>query len=355
MRSFAATVSALEAAHIPVKTAADVGALALTTNGARLIALSLDEASENLLYTHPRLEESDLVCEHPEELPAGIGGDRLWFSPEVRYHWRGAPDWVNFSNNCVPAESDPGTYAFIDAGSSALGVAAKVALPTTDDSPPLPIEVSRFVSFADPPLSRDHALMRGVDCVGVRSDWRLELDKTARAGRVALWHILQAQIGARAIAPVTKGGECTLTLYSPKSSGWSIHWDHVAWRFDGAANAKFGLSVRNVTGRAGVIRRLSDGRACLIVREFPFGREAAYGDHPYGVERDDQVLQLWDGFGFGELEYHSRVLDALRGPRMLAESDTIWAFVGESSAIAALGGEILNVDLYSYLTKEIGA
>ncbi|MCK1589089.1 hypothetical protein [Bradyrhizobium sp. 169] len=354
MRSFAATVSALEAAHIPVKTVTDAGALALTTNGARLIALSLGEAGENLLYTHPRLAESDLVCNHPEELPAGIGGDRLWFSPEVRYHWRGTPDWVNFSNNCVPAESDPGTYAFIDAGPSALGVAAQIALPTTDDSPLLPIEVSRFVGFADPPLSRDHSLMRGVDCVGVCSDWRLELDKTARVGRVALWHILQAQIGARAVVPITRGEECALTLYSPKSGGWAIHRDHVAWRFGGTANAKFGLSVRNVTGRAGFIRKLSDGRACLIVRKFPVRREAAYGDHPYGVERDDQVLQLWDGFGFGELEYHSRVLDAERGPRMLAESDTIWAFAGESGAIAALGGELLGVDLYPYV-KDIGA
>ncbi|QGZ94942.1 hypothetical protein [Terricaulis silvestris] len=355
MRSFAATVAALERANIPVEAACDQGCMALTTHGARLIGLSLSERDENLLYTHPRLEETEVVIHRPEVLAAGIGGDRLWFAPELRYHWRGAPDWVSFSNNSVPKESDPGAYVFVDAGANALSVAGAVSLPTTTDAPPLPIRVGRTISFAPPPLPHGHALMRPVDYVGVRSDWRLDIEEGAKVGRVDLWHILQAEVDARAIAPVNPGRGKDLLLYSPNHSDWTVRDDHVHWRFRGAANAKLGLSAKATTGRAGFVRRLSDGRTSLIVRDFPVRHDREYGDHPHGAPRNDQVLQLWDGFGFGEVEYHSPVLDAAEGARSLEESDHIWAFASSATAIAALGSALLAVDIHSYVTKEMRA
>jgi hypothetical protein len=63
------------------------------------------------------------------------------------------------------------------------------------------------------------------------------------------------------------------------------------------------------------------------------------------VPRNDQALQAWDGYGFGEMEYHSPVLDGERGPRELAESDQLWAFGGAAQPIVALASRLLRLDI----------
>jgi hypothetical protein len=67
------------------------------------------------------------------------------------------------------------------------------------------------------------------------------------------------------------------------------------------------------------------------------------------LPRDDQVFQAWDGLGFGEMEYHSPVLDAERGPRNLREQDQLWAFGGSAPATAALADILLRVDIRELL------
>jgi hypothetical protein len=83
----------------------------------------------------------------------------------------------------------------------------------------------------------------------------------------------------------------------------------------------------------------------LIVRQFSADPKATFGDHPYGVPRSDQVFQAWDGYGFGEMEYHSPLLNAAQGPRELTESDRLWAFGGTSRAIVALASRLLGLDI----------
>jgi hypothetical protein len=86
------------------------------------------------------------------------------------------------------------------------------------------------------------------------------------------------------------------------------------------------------------------------VRQFPVDESARYGDHPVGVPRDDQVFQAWDGLGFGEMEFHSPVLDAERGPRKLRQTDQLWAFGGAAHTIAAVADSLLNVDIRALLS-----
>jgi hypothetical protein len=61
-------------------------------------------------------------------------------------------------------------------------------------------------------------------------------------------------------------------------------------------------------------------------------------------------LQAWDGLGFGELEFHSPVLDAQRGPRTVREKDQLWAFGGSAQSIAAIADALLQVDIRALLS-----
>jgi hypothetical protein len=122
------------------------------------------------------------------------------------------------------------------------------------------------------------------------------------------------------------------------------------WPIGGHGNAKIGIAAQALTGRAAILQRSPSQQWSMIVRQFPVDVSARYGDHPYGVAREDQVLQAWDGLGFGEMEFHSPVLDAERGPRNLREQDQLWAFGGSAPAIAELADSLLELDIRSVLT-----
>ena len=84
-------ISDLDKASVVVKELHGPGVVAVTLAGGRIVALAFSKDEPNLLWTHPDLGDAALV--RANGLVGGIGGDRLWFSPELRYHWIGMPDW----------------------------------------------------------------------------------------------------------------------------------------------------------------------------------------------------------------------------------------------------------------------
>jgi hypothetical protein len=68
-----------------------------------------------------------------------------------------------------------------------------------------------------------------------------------------------------------------------------------------------------VTGRAGALSRRSKGNWVLVVLEFPIYCVLHYGDAVSPETAGDRVFQVWNGFAFGELKYHSPTMD---GPHL---------------------------------------
>ncbi|MET4262416.1 hypothetical protein ABIC09_007394 [Bradyrhizobium sp. S3.12.5] len=349
MRSYAETLACLQAADRPVRELRGSGCAAVTPEGARLIALAFDERAENLLWTHPLLCDREAMKD-AQALAGGMGGDRLWFAPEVKFHWRGRSDWLTFTNYAVPLEADPGNYRFSDRDVGQIGLSAAPTLPTTDGSPPVKFFVRRTFCLARPPLfPNGRRLLGSLSYVGVEARHELHFDSGQTAGVVGLWHLLQAPVESVAIIPTKRDWNGAPLSYG-NPGDWCTGPDQVSWRYGGIAKAKLGLEVSAVTGRVGIVRQLSDGQWALIVRDFPVSRDGSYVDHPYGQARRDQVVQAWDGFGFGELEYHGVGLDAGDGPRSLSETDTIWAFGGSADSIAAVGAALLGVSIAAHLS-----
>jgi hypothetical protein len=264
------------------------------------------------------------------------------------YHWKGTPDWQAFKNYKTQAGIDPGQYAFVEARADAVSLRARGVVTSYRDSHVrIGFDIHRSVRMTYPPLSRDDPLMRGVEYVGIETSNALQLDDASRSGRIDLWHLLQAPVGSILIVPLNPNASAYQR--KPLSYGLAGAWierrDYIVWRYGGEARAKFGLAAAALTGRTAILRELTHGHWCLIVREFPADPKAVYGDHPYGVPREDQVFQAWDGYGFGEMEYHSPLLDARSGPRTLQESDQLWAFGGSAQAIAVLADRLLGVDV----------
>jgi hypothetical protein len=343
-------VSDLGKASVPIRELRGRGVAAVTLAAGRIIALAFSEDSPNLLWTHPDLGNSELVKANPGRLVGGIGGERLWFSPEVRYHWLGEPDWRGLTNYTVPADTEPGRYEFVDsAQTGVVTLASRGRLPVRGTDESLAFCVGRTIRMTQSPLPLDDPLMRDVEYVGVETAHELTIQEQTRTGQIDLWQLLQMPVGSTLIVPL-RSGHRTQALAYGLPGPWKVGSNSVTWCIEGAGNAKMGISAEALTGRAAVLQRLPSRKWCLIVRQFPVDVSARYGDHPHGIPRDDQVFQAWDGLGFGELEFHSPVLDAERGPRSLRTQDQLWAFGGSAQALAALADTLLQVDIRSQLS-----
>jgi hypothetical protein len=323
----------------------------VTLAAARIAALAFSEDGPDLLWSNPDLGNVELVKRSPHKLAGGLGGDRLWFSPELLYHWHGKPDWRGLSNYNVPADTDPGNYAFSDEGRDVIALTAKGRLPLPLSDQFLDFTVERTVSWADPPIPPSDPLMYGVAYVGIEMSDTLRIDENSKAGEIDLWHLLQVPVGSILVVPLRPGHQTEPLSYA-LPGGWKIARDALIWRYTGKANAKVGIAAEALIGRSAILRKLRSGQWCLIVRQFPVDPSARYGDHPYGVVREDQAFQAWDGVGFGEMEYHSPMLDAEGGPRLLRDTDQLWAFGGSVTAMAGLANKLLGVDIRSLLARE---
>jgi hypothetical protein len=345
--SYAEVIALLRKASMPVQQLGSDGRVAVTLAAGRVVAMRFSNDGQNLLWSNPILDDTQLVKMHPDKLVGGYGGDRLWFSPELIYNWDGKPDWRTFANYKTPAAMDPGAYEIVKQDSESITLHAKGELAVHGADRHVGFDVQRTIRMAESPLPKSDPLMQGVDYVGIETSHVLKVAEGTRVGTIDLWHLMQVPAGAVLIVPTKKTASPAQTrvLTYAAPGAWIQKRDHIMWRYDGTAQTKLGLSSAALTGRSAVLRELEPGRWCMIVRQFPVDPKGRYGDHPYEVPRSDQAFQAWDGFGFGEMEFHSTVLDAELGPREIKESDQLWAFGGSAEAISALALRLLAVDV----------
>lgn len=346
--SFNQVVEMLSAAGVPTKQLAGSGNVVVTPVGGRIVAMAFSPTDRNLFWTNPELINADLVRNHPEKLAGGLGGDRIWFAPELDYHWRGEPDWITCNNYEVPKSADPGEYTFVSDTADAVTLQTHIRLSSLKTGLSVGFNLTRSVRPAPAPISTSEPLMEGVAYVGIDTCHNIDFDDETTAGRIDLWHLLQIPSGSTLVVPFklnTSVPDRTALSYAlPGKLGEGT--DHIFYEYTGTVRAKFGLSAAGLTGRAGVVSRDNAGRFILLVRQFQVDPNGIYGDHPYGIQRTDQALQFWDGMGFGELEHHSPLLDASSGPRSMQEKDSIWAFAGSRRSIARIATSLLGVDVH---------
>lgn len=344
---YSTVIALLKNAAIPVRELKGPGGrVAVTLAAGRIVAMAFTEDGPDLLWANPQL--SDAAIGRAEELVGGMGGDRLWLSPELDYFWHGVPDWKQFSNYRTPVDIDPGRYEFVHTGGKSIDLRGKGALTASSaNQQSLSFELTRTLRMAPPPISSGDPLMREINYIGVESSHILKVNDSTASARVDLWHLLQVPVGSVLIVPLNP--KASDRERQPLSYGlpgsWKVHENYLLWKYGGDAHAKFGLSAVALTGRSAVVRRLDTGDWCLIVRQFSADPKATYGDHPYAIARNDQVFQAWDGYGFGEMEYHSPVIGGATQSQELEEQDQLWAFGGNEAAIVRLGSRLLGVDI----------
>ena len=342
-------VGQLRAADYRIEELTGQGSVAVSLIGGRVMGMAFSAGEENLFWSSPQLSDTDLLRKYPEQLPGTMGGDRLWFAPEYAYHWLGEPDEVNFANYQIAENTDPGSYQIVQHDDFSVKMRMDTYLEDHRDGQMVPFDVERTIMSTASPIPQSSPLRQDVSFVGIRTQHHLRMQSRQPGKCVGLWHILQMPVGTTLIVP-TRGQPKPLAYFNKGS--WEARPDHLRWFFDGEDAAKIGLDVSQVTGRTGVIRPLADGRWVILIRQFPVLPGLTYCDGPSEAQAVDQIVQAWNGFGLGEMEYHSPAVGEPPLGRECVETALLWAFGGTATAIAGIADELLGVSIGDIMIRD---
>lgn len=312
------------------------GCYGVIPDGARILALAFTPSDETLFFVHPAIERIRTSGVKPTDLPGGPGGDRLRFAPEYAYAWVGEErDLRDFSNYRVQTNEEPGVYTLTRRGPDVV-LFAETSLIDGRSNEEIPFTVERVVR---PTASPVDTLPSGCRYAGYEISQRLSIQ--SHGGSVGLWSLLQVPTSSHLIVPLRRPDPPREYFNTGR---WRQDSDCLYWLFGGEANAKIGYGSESITGRTGTLRQTGDGAWSLLVRDFPVRKEMYYCDGLSEKESGDQVFQAWDGFGFGEMEYHSPAVGSPPLPEMVEDTSYLWAFEGPWKPLSELIRILLEIN-----------
>lgn len=319
----------------------DRGSQALVSSyGARVLAWQPRGAACSVLGTHPDLEAVQSSAD-VDSLHAGPGGIRVLYAPEWAYCWDGEPDGIRFSNYLLQPAASAGKWKLVRRSQCCVTAETRDEIRDLVRNDLIRFSMERMVSlFSTPP-----AVVRGAAAVfsGVSLQQRLLILEAAESSMLDVWNIVQVQKGSRMLFPVSPGSLPELYFNASGKRSWLVHKDIVEWPVTGDSEAKWGLSVSAATGRIGALIPVVGSLPCLLVWSHPVLPGLAYPDGPRPHFGRDQVVQSWDGFGFGEIEYHSPA--ATRDMPEILDSSVLWAFIGQMSELREIGRQLLGREI----------
>jgi hypothetical protein len=278
----------------------DSGRALVIEDGARVLALSPSGSDHNVLWNHPALRTCTSRKDFSTVGLGGMGGIRLWHSPEIAYMWKGAPQPETFANYQVQEAMDPGAHAITETTATSCQMIGSATMIDWRTEARVTFEMERTISVAPLEESWRKSAAGGVK---LRMENRLHLKTGDESTRVDLWHLMQLPGGATIGARVKPGTRPDL-YFGPADEGWEVAEGCFSWRTDGKRMAKLGLGHGSLTDGPFAITK-TGANAGVFLWQVPIRPEADYVDAPPGQSRNDQVLQFFDGLSFCEVEYHS--------------------------------------------------
>lgn len=293
------------------------GCIATIAAAARVIALAPEPHSESFLFNPEGIQNSTALGKNLYCCDGAPGGDRLWLAPERCYHWICEPrDDPQEGDHQVPPSVDPGDY-LMSYENGRINFQAGISVHNHRTNVDTKAHVQRSVTQLKSPF----------DCKNICSaSYRIDQHLSVDQGLAGLWNIAQIPRGSVILLPLKKS-EMPRKYYS--QADVRLTDNAFAMYIGGTASAKIGYGSETVFGHSGAFY-WTDNILNFLYRENPVVEQGFYCDTLNDEDPKDQVFQAFDGFGFGELEYHSQaageqspvgksvedtsVLHALRGP-----------------------------------------
>jgi len=279
--------------------------LVVVRRGGRLFLFLPD--GESIFWLHQAFDDPNAFAKLVGRDEWNIGGERVWISPEIQFNIRDRRDvWASYH---LPRQMDPGEWILERVTEDTCRLSQELPLETYNTaSGQKRLIVERSIRPVEDPLRNLTAyreLTRGVVFSGY--EHAITITEVERDGiSCQAWDLIQLRPSGIVLVPGSPRAELTEYLEPSGSSVESGH-DHVRIHITGDQRFKVGIKAAHLFGRLAYLRRIDDGRACLIVRNFFNNPSTPYIEEPPQTPGrwGDSVHVYNDGGalgGFGELE-----------------------------------------------------
>ena len=308
--------------------------------GGRILGIYENGKDENLLWTAPQLEKDEEAESFLKSELWNVGGDRLWFGPEIRYS---VGDREHFWQTLhTPETIDPGAWEMSRDGQE---MQQKVTIAPRDGTAgEAEFSVRKSISPCEDPLRNlpdGQELRKGVDFGGFHQTVSVSGQGTC----VEPWSLLQVMPGGKIYIPMYTP-EAGTDYYEPAAAFETVQEHCAVLEATGCNRYKVGYHAAAVTGRLGYTCRWN-GRYCLLIRSFPNDPSGLYEEEPPlrpGV-KGFSVHVYNDGGpenGFAEIECSLPALFGSGGRTCAADTISTWIYTGEKNQLQQIGNRLLG-------------
>lgn len=349
------------------------GSAIITTRGARVLGLfpGKDPAAHNALWTNELIADllAGKIRDWEGEGAGGVGGERLWVSPERSFYYR-QPE--TFGEWFAPLAMDPGNYRPVRSEGDRTPAYENVfdLEDVRADRTYGGVRLTRRFKAISDPFAGNHALkamMPRLHYAGVRKTDSIELPDAPADAKIGLWTLALVDpappdgVGT-VVIPVRPGAKA-IDYFGGLTDERSVaRRDYVAFRIDGQSVGKIGvrpedLDLRRAAQIAAFLPSRTKSRLLLVIQRSsdvprtqdecldeakadPAGPKGAIQSYNNGPGADPNAPYK----RFGEIEIQLAAAQPTgegRTPAATAISDLL-AFEGSREDILKLGKLVLG-------------
>ncbi|HIS06851.1 MAG TPA: hypothetical protein IAC99_04195 [Candidatus Choladocola avistercoris] len=299
----------------------------------------------SVLWINGVFRNAEKFADFVEERNWNLGGDRLWFEPELDFFCT-SPETFDESYT-VPGGMDPGYYA-METEKQDVRLKNKVEMHMPSDGSSKSFLVCRTVRPAANPLKYLRGTSFDVEYCGYYQDIDLEDIPSENGIYPEPWILTQINPGGKVLVPFLGDFEF-VDYYEPVDENCQkVYENYAELNITGQRKYKTAYRAANTFGRMAYVNRMASGKLYLMIRNYYNDSSFSYTSGPWR-EPEDRGCSMYfynDGGsegGYGEFENSCMPAGPEPESHISHSTTALWFFFGEAEELEKVIHTLLGI------------